>query len=103
MKFKNAVVNESSQFNKVISKCLLTNREIEYLSLAALGYKNTLIAEILTVTRSTAKKTFETIFRKLQARDRTHAVTIAFIHKILSVEVLNEIQEKYNLKPYNKI
>ncbi len=54
---------------------ILTPREIEYLALAALGFKNLQIAEILVVTQSTVKKMLESIFSKLNAKDRTHAVT----------------------------
>lgn len=53
---------------------ILTPREIEYLALAALGFKNLQIAEILVVTQSTVKKMLESIFSKLNAKDRTHAV-----------------------------
>jgi len=72
------------------TECVLTRREIEYLKLAATGHKNKEIALILTVSISTVKKTFENIFRKFNAKDRTHAVTIAFVHKILTPEILNE-------------
>ena len=75
----------------------LTARQIEYLALAALGLSNIEIANILFVTQSTVKKTFEIIFEKLKARDRAHAVTISFIHKILDAEVLNYISERYNI------
>lgn len=40
---------------------ILTPREIEYLALAALGFKNLQIAEILVVTQSTVKKMLESI------------------------------------------
>ena len=53
----------------------LTNRELEYLSLVALGYMNKKIAEKLIVTLSTVKKTLENIFRKLNANDRANAET----------------------------
>lgn len=77
---------------------ILTPREIEYLALAALGFKNLQIAEILVVTQSTVKKMLESIFSKLNAKDRTHAVTICFLHELLSGSYLNEIISKYNLK-----
>lgn len=48
---------------------ILTPREIEYLALAALGFKNLQIAEILVVTQSTVKKMLESIFSKLNAKD----------------------------------
>ena len=75
----------------------LTYRELEYLSLVAVGYKNKKIAKELVVTVSTVKKTLENIFRKLQAKDRANAVAIAFIDE----EILSEISIKYHIK--NKI
>ena len=77
---------------------ILTPREIEYLALAALGFKNLQIAEILVVTQSTVKKMLESIFSKLNAKDRTHPVTICFLHELLSGSYLNEIISKYNLQ-----
>ena len=76
---------------------VLTKREIEYLSMAALGFKNWRIAEILSVTRSTVKKTLENIYKELNAKDRANAVTLAFIAKIITSESLAEIEKKYNL------
>ncbi len=75
----------------------LTNREIENLSLVALGYKNKKIAEKLIVTVSTVKKTLEKIFRKLKAKDRANAVAIAFIHKIIDEKILVETCNKYKI------
>ena len=56
-KFKNSV--------KVYHN-ILTKREIEYLTLLALGCENLEIAANLVVSRSTVKKTLENIFRKLR-------------------------------------
>jgi len=83
--------------NEQFANGALTIRELEYLSLAALGNKNIEIAKILSVTQSTVKKTFESVFLKLRAKDRTHAVTIAFLHQILNSKVLNYIKVKYNI------
>ena len=76
---------------------LLTNRQIEYLSLVALGLKNREIALILSVSESTVKKILEEVFKRLKAKDRTNAVTIAFIHHFLNVENLIEIINKYRV------
>ena len=76
----------------------LTYRELEYLSLVAVGYKNKKIAKELVVTVSTVKKTLENIFRKLQAKDRANAVAIAFIHNIIDEEILSEISIKYHIE-----
>ncbi len=79
-------------------KTILTKREIEYLSLVALGYKNLQIAKILSVSRSTVKKTLENIFFKLKAKDRANAVTIAFIHEILSEKIITNNLAKFKEK-----
>lgn len=76
---------------------VLTSREIEYLSLIALGYKNNDIAKILSVTTSTVRKTVESIFRKSKAKTRAPAVTTAFLNNILSGTILDKINYKYKL------
>lgn len=80
------------------SKCILTSREVEYLSLIALGYHNAQIAMILKVSYYTVKKTSDLIFWKLNASDRASAVSIAYIHQILNVNVLTNIAAKYKIK-----
>lgn len=84
--------------NKKEIKCILTERELEYLSLLAMGYKNQEIADILVVNLCTVKKTLEKVFRKLNAKDRANAVALAFIHCILNLEVLHNITTKYSLQ-----
>ena len=81
---------------------ILTQREIEYLSLAALGCKNKEIATKLIVSCSTVKKTFETVFRKLQARNKTNAVTKAFLLGILTPRILTNVQDRYYVYLYIK-
>lgn len=76
---------------------VLTSREIEYLSLVALGYQNYKIAEVLFVTSSTVKKTLENIFYKLDAIDRANAVAIAFVHEILTADIINQIIIRFKL------
>ena len=54
---------KSPKSNIYISKkCVLTEREIEYLSLASFGFKNKEIAKILSVTVGGVKKALEIIF-----------------------------------------
>lgn len=77
---------------------ILTSRKIEYLSLAALGCKNYMIADLLCVSKSTVKKTFELIFEDLNAKDRANAVAIAFAHKIISVQSLSIIAKNFNIE-----
>lgn len=55
----------------------LTRRESEILELVAQGYNNEQIAAALFIGRSTVKTHLLRTFRKLEAVDRTSAVTIA--------------------------
>lgn len=83
---------------------ILTCREVEYLALAALGYHNYQIAQILYVSFSTVRKTLEKIFFKLHAMDRANAVAIAFVHRILSAEILTQVIRYYDInnREYHK-
>lgn len=62
----------------------LTARELEVLQHVARGLGNKEIAQAIGRSTETVKAHLESIFRKLDARDRAHAVTIAlqrgFIH-----------------------
>lgn len=62
----------------------LTARELEVLQHVAKGLGNKEIAQVIGRSTETVKAHLESIFRKLDARDRAHAVTIAlqrgFIH-----------------------
>jgi DNA-binding NarL/FixJ family response regulator len=62
----------------------LTAREREVLQHVANGLGNKEIAEAIGRSAETVKTHLESIFQKLEARDRAHAVTIAlrrgFIH-----------------------
>ncbi len=53
----------------------MTPREIEVLSLVAAGNSNKLIAARLKINEETAKTHIKSILAKLDANDRTHAVT----------------------------
>ncbi|HUD92345.1 response regulator transcription factor [Sphingobium sp.] len=55
----------------------LTEREIAVLSLAAWGNSNKQIAARLDIREETVKGHMKSIFSKLDAADRTHAVTLA--------------------------
>ena len=77
---------------------ILTPRELEHLSLVALGFTNPQIAKKLIVSRSSVKKTLENIFRKLGAHSRANAVARAFMHKLLSEELLSQISAKYHIE-----
>ncbi|AYO80610.1 response regulator [Sphingobium yanoikuyae] len=55
----------------------LTEREIAVLSLAAWGNSNKQVAARLDISEETVKGHMKSIFSKLDATDRTHAVTLA--------------------------
>lgn len=61
----------------------LSLREIEVLRLVAAGNANKKIGMALHVSEDTVKAHMKNILAKLQARDRTHAVTIAIRRGIL--------------------
>lgn len=55
----------------------LTPRELEILKLVAQGRANKEIGELLTLSENTVKNHVKSILAKLNAKDRTHAVTEA--------------------------
>jgi DNA-binding NarL/FixJ family response regulator len=63
----------------------LTRREIEVLQLAAAGNRNKQIAYKLDITEETVKFHIKNILSKLEANDRTHAVTIAVKRGIIQL------------------
>lgn len=63
----------------------LTDREIEVLRRVAAGQSNKQIAIELAVSESTIKAHIHSILPKLNAEDRTHAVTIALKRGILEL------------------
>ena len=62
----------------------LSIRETQVLELAASGLSNKGIAERLGVTQTTVKNHMTSIMQKLDANDRTHAVTIALQRRWIS-------------------
>jgi DNA-binding NarL/FixJ family response regulator len=63
----------------------LSEREIQVLRLVAQGNSNKRVALTLGVTEETVKAHMKSIISKLNANDRTHAVTIAFRRGILEL------------------
>ena len=61
----------------------LTSREIDVLRLIAGGNANKLIGDQLSITEETVKGYVKSIFSKLGAKDRTHAVTVALKRGII--------------------
>ena len=83
--------------NNLEHKKILTNRELEYLCLVALGYHNSIIAKNLFVTRNTVKKTLEKIFKKLNAKDRANAVAIAFMHNVITPKSMYDFIQSHEI------
>lgn len=63
----------------------LSSRELEVLALVAGGHSNKRIASQLSITEETAKAHVKSIIAKLQANDRTHAVTLALARGIIQL------------------
>ena len=63
----------------------LTDREIEILRQVASGNANKIVADKLHISEDTVKAHLRSIFSKLDARDRTHAVTIALKRGIIEI------------------
>lgn len=61
----------------------LTPREIDVLTLAACGNSNKQIASLLGIGEETVKGYMRTLFSKLGASDRTHAVVLALRNGII--------------------
>jgi DNA-binding NarL/FixJ family response regulator len=64
----------------------LSRREYQVLQLIADGLENQAIAKILYVSVETVRTHVKSILRKLSARDRTHAVAVAFRSGVLTTE-----------------
>jgi DNA-binding NarL/FixJ family response regulator len=63
----------------------LTPREIEVLKLVAAGNSNKLIAARLNINEETTKTHMKNILAKLEANDRTHAVTLGLQRGVIGV------------------
>lgn len=63
----------------------LSLRELEVLRHVAAGNSNKIVAGMLGVSEDTIKAHMKSIMEKLGARDRTHAVTIAFQRRLLNL------------------
>jgi DNA-binding NarL/FixJ family response regulator len=64
---------------------ILSEREVEVLKLMAQGAANKEIATQLSITNSTVKTHITSIFQKLNASDRTEAVTLAIKRGIIHI------------------
>lgn len=63
----------------------LSQREIEVLTLIAQGQRNRAVAESLSISEQTVKMHVKNVLSKLDANDRTHAVTIALQRGFISL------------------
>jgi DNA-binding NarL/FixJ family response regulator len=63
----------------------LTTREIDVLKLIAAGNANKIVADRLSISEDTVKAHVKSILSKLDANDRTHAVTIAVKRGIIDL------------------
>lgn len=63
----------------------LTTRELDVLRLIRDGYRNKQIADRLAIAETTVNFHIKNLVDKLQANDRTHAVTIAIRRGLLQV------------------
>jgi DNA-binding NarL/FixJ family response regulator len=61
----------------------LTTRQLQVLNLLVEGYPAAAIAATMHVTRSTVEHHKQQLFRRLGARNQTHAVAIALEHDLL--------------------
>ena len=63
----------------------LTTRELQVLRLIGDGYRNKQIADQLSISETTVNFHIKNLVDKLQANDRTHAVTIALRRGLLQI------------------
>lgn len=73
----------SQHLNGFFPEVALTPREVEVLTLVARGLANKEVAEILGTASGTIKAHVQSILGKLNAKDRTHAVTLALRRGII--------------------
>jgi DNA-binding NarL/FixJ family response regulator len=75
------VADELSRFSVMQP---LTDREIAVLRLIAQGKQNHVISRVLSISEEAVKSRIKNILQKLDARDRTQAVTVATERGFLS-------------------
>jgi DNA-binding NarL/FixJ family response regulator len=75
----------ATQLAEHVTDDALTSREIGVLRLVAQGNSNKIIADRLSISEETVKGHLKSILSKLDAHDRTHAVTIAVKRGIIEL------------------
>lgn len=86
----------TQQLTGFFPEVALTPREVEVLTLVARGFGNKEVADILGTAAGTVKAHVQSILSKLDANDRTHAVTIALRRGIIhlhSPDLAESIQD----------
>lgn len=73
----------TQQLSGFFPEVALTPREVEVLSLVARGYGNKEVGDVLGTAAGTVKAHVQSILSKLDAKDRTHAVTIGLRRGII--------------------
>lgn len=76
----------SQQLSGFFPEVALTPREMEVLALVARGLGNKEVGDVLGTAPGTVKAHVQSILSKLEAKDRTHAVTIAISRGIIHLE-----------------
>jgi DNA-binding NarL/FixJ family response regulator len=76
----------AERLTRYFPQIALTPREVEVLAFVAKGLANKEIAGRLGTASGTVKMHIQNILCKLEAEDRTHAVTIAFQRGILHLD-----------------
>ena len=66
----------------------LRPREMEILKLMVQGISNKAIASIFNITEQTVKNQVTSILRKLEANNRTHAVSLALTHNLMEPQTI---------------
>jgi DNA-binding NarL/FixJ family response regulator len=79
----------SQQLSGFFPEVALTPREVEVLSLVARGLGNKEVGDVLGTAPGTVKAHVQSILSKLNAKDRTHAVTIALSRGIIHLHSQN--------------
>ncbi|MDA0821321.1 MAG: response regulator transcription factor [Proteobacteria bacterium] len=75
----------ATQITEHLGDKSLSTREIEVLRLIANGHRNKSVAKELSISEDTVKMHVKNTMAKLNANDRTHAVTIAIQRGFISV------------------
>jgi DNA-binding NarL/FixJ family response regulator len=75
----------AAQLANHMGEDVLSEREVQVLRLVAGGNSNKRIAGLLCISEETAKGHVKNILAKLNATDRTHAVTLALVRGIITL------------------